>query len=170
MDADRILTLLSGVRPCGKGRWRASCPAHQDKCPSLSIRQMHDRVLLHCWAGCTAAEVVAAIGLELADLYDVSRSSKPDPLALRRRRAAVGLEAWRQAEIRRAGENLRTRDTIIRQIDRAVQDGILTEAEALISLKHECRGYADLEHRFNRLLRSEDTLQLWRDSWMAREQ
>lgn len=67
--ADTLLARLPGARPAGAGKWVARCPAHEDKSPSLSIRDAGDRVLLKCHAGCSAAAVVAALGLTLADLF-----------------------------------------------------------------------------------------------------
>jgi hypothetical protein len=67
----RILDRLERVRQTGAGRWIASCPAHSDRLPSLSIRKLDDgRVLIHCFAGCGAADVVTALGLGLSDLFD----------------------------------------------------------------------------------------------------
>jgi hypothetical protein len=160
--AQRLLPLLSGVRQRGADRWIARCPAHEDHSPSLTIRQTHDRVLLYCWAGCKAVDICAAIGLTLADLYHDRRGSSPDPALLRRRRAAEGLECWRQAEIRRCAEDLRTRDIVILQIDASVAEGAITEDEAWISLEYEFRGYSDLEHRFHRLIQNDGVLDLWR--------
>jgi hypothetical protein len=120
---------------------------------------------MRCWAGCNTRDVLAAIGLTLADLFDGTRKDfRPDTLAQRRRLAGEALERWRQAAIRRCAEDLRTRDCIIRQISRVVTDGVLTEDEALISLEYEYRGYSELEYRFDQLLRNQDTLQLWRES------
>jgi putative DNA primase/helicase len=51
------------------GKWTACCPAHEDKSPSLAITEAYDRVLIHCFAGCETADVMAAIGLSLADLF-----------------------------------------------------------------------------------------------------
>lgn len=52
----------------------AKCPAHDDKSPSLSVRETEDgRVLIHCHAGCGASDVLAAIGLTLADLFPEAR-------------------------------------------------------------------------------------------------
>lgn len=48
----------------------AQCPAHHDRTPSLSVKQAPDKVLLNCFAGCLAEEVVAALDLTLADLFD----------------------------------------------------------------------------------------------------
>ena len=69
--AHRILDRLAGVRSTGAGRWIARCPAHQDRSPSLSIRETADgRVLLHDFGGCPTGDVLAALGLELRDLFD----------------------------------------------------------------------------------------------------
>jgi hypothetical protein len=67
---DRLLSRLEGVKQTGADRWIARCPAHDDRRPSLGIRQTDDgRLLIHCWAGCSAAEIVHGAGLELADLF-----------------------------------------------------------------------------------------------------
>jgi 5S rRNA maturation endonuclease (ribonuclease M5) len=51
------------------GQWR--CPAHHDHTPSLSISPGSDgKVLLYCHAGCSIDDIVAALGLELTDLFD----------------------------------------------------------------------------------------------------
>ena len=41
----------------GKGR----CPAHDDKNPSLSVKQDGDRLLLHCFAGCEYEAIVEVL-------------------------------------------------------------------------------------------------------------
>ena len=65
-----IIERLEYTRETGPGRWLARCPAHDDKRPSLTIRLTDDgRWLLHCFAGCDVHEIVAAIGLELSDLF-----------------------------------------------------------------------------------------------------
>jgi DNA primase len=57
---------VSGKHP----KWKAVCPAHEDRSPSLSIAQTDDgTILLHCFAGCGAGDVMAAIGLSLSDLF-----------------------------------------------------------------------------------------------------
>lgn len=52
-----------------KNGWVARCPAHQDTTPSLSITPRNDKVLLKCFAGCTAQAIVEALGLTMADLF-----------------------------------------------------------------------------------------------------
>lgn len=70
MSADLLLSRLDGVKDRGYGRWLAKCPAHDDRSPSLSIRETEDgTVLIRCFAGCGAADIVAAVGLELRDLF-----------------------------------------------------------------------------------------------------
>lgn len=66
---DSVLESLDGAKRAGKG-FKARCPAHADKTPSLSILEGADgRVLLHCFAGCTVESVVAAAGLQMTDLF-----------------------------------------------------------------------------------------------------
>ena len=71
MSPDRkLLPLLDRVKCTGTGKWIALCPAHQDRSPSLSVKQLEDgRILLKCWAGCAAAGVLHAVGLQFSDLY-----------------------------------------------------------------------------------------------------
>ena len=65
-----LLSRLERVKETGPGRWSACCPAHDDRTPSLTLREVSDgTVLMKCWAGCGAADVVAAVGLDLADLF-----------------------------------------------------------------------------------------------------
>ncbi|MGB5159992.1 MAG: DNA primase [Thermoanaerobaculia bacterium] len=67
---ERVLDSLAGVRRTGPGRWLALCPAHEDRRPSLSVREGDDgRALLYCFAGCGAVEVLDSLGLKWGDLY-----------------------------------------------------------------------------------------------------
>jgi hypothetical protein len=64
-----LLPRLERVRQRGANQWSACCPAHGDRSPSLSVKELSDgRVLLHCFAGCSFEEVVSAIGLSINDL------------------------------------------------------------------------------------------------------
>ena len=70
MGADKLVERLEHCKPSGKGRWLARCPAHADKSPSLSIKETSDgRVLVHCFAGCGALDVISALDLEWDDLF-----------------------------------------------------------------------------------------------------
>lgn len=69
MTVDAFLEELEKVRRNGRG-WTARCPAHEDKSPSLSVREGDDgRILVRCFAGCTVDKVCAALGLRLSDLF-----------------------------------------------------------------------------------------------------
>lgn len=72
MSAADLIARLERTRQCGTDRWRAICPAHKSKhrTQSLAIREMSDgTVLIKCFAGCGAVDVVAAVGMELRDLF-----------------------------------------------------------------------------------------------------
>lgn len=70
MSADVLLSRLERVKQTGPGRWLASCPAHQDKTPSLSLRELQDgRTLVHCFAQCSTEDVLAAVGLNFDALF-----------------------------------------------------------------------------------------------------
>lgn len=83
---DRILCGLAHVRKAGRG-YTARCPAHEDRTASLSVSEAPDgRVLLHCFAGCGAGDVVAALGLRLGDLFprrDLADLTREDRHAMR---------------------------------------------------------------------------------------
>ncbi len=65
---DFLLSKLPDAKRQGK-EWVARCPAHDDKRPSLSISEGEDgRALVHCHAGCKPEEILAALGMKLADL------------------------------------------------------------------------------------------------------
>lgn len=69
LRADVLLERLAHVHPTGPGRWMALCPAHPDRKPSLSVRVLDGKILLHCFAGCAPDAVLAALGLDWADLF-----------------------------------------------------------------------------------------------------
>lgn len=80
MTAQTLLDRLDGVRRTGPGRWIARCPAHPDRTPSLSIRELDDgRILVHDFAGCAAHEVLGAVGLTFDDLFPPRESQHARP-------------------------------------------------------------------------------------------
>jgi DNA primase len=49
---EKVLSRLPGHRTTGDG-FKACCPSHEDRNPSLSIREADDgTVLLKCFGGC----------------------------------------------------------------------------------------------------------------------
>ena len=70
MKADDFASIVH-ARSAGRNRWLARCPAHDDRSPSLVITQGDRGILVRCWShGCTPAQIVAALGLSLKDLFD----------------------------------------------------------------------------------------------------
>jgi len=68
--ANGLLSRLTHVRKRSANQWSARCPAHDDKGPSLSIKELPDgRVLLHCFAGCAVEDVLGAISLDFGSLF-----------------------------------------------------------------------------------------------------
>lgn len=68
IEESEFLGKFEGVQQSGGG-WIARCPSHGDDNPSLSIARGEDgRWLVHCHAGCTAEQVVEAVGLKMRDL------------------------------------------------------------------------------------------------------
>ncbi len=66
-----ILPQLEHVRRSGDG-WTAQCPGpgHDDHNNSFSVRETSDgTILVKCFAGCAAEQIVSAIGLEMRDLF-----------------------------------------------------------------------------------------------------
>ena len=52
------------VQANGDG-WKAQCPAHEDRTPSLSISEKNSgKVLIHCHAGCSYPEIISALGFD----------------------------------------------------------------------------------------------------------
>ena len=93
MNADSILSKLDRVRARGDGRWTARCPAHDDSGPSLSVRELEDgRVLMHCFAGCSALAVVESIGLTIGDLFPARSANASHK---RERRPFIAIDALR---------------------------------------------------------------------------
>lgn len=90
--AEKLLGRLDKVKAArDPGKWIACCPAHADRTPSLSIRETSDgTVLVKCWTGCGAAEIVAAVGLTLGDLFPRLPDSPHTPGPRRPWRDAAG--------------------------------------------------------------------------------
>lgn len=67
--AENLIQRLAKVRG-RNGSWTACCPAHDDKGPSLAVRELPDgRVLVHCFAGCETESVLGAVGMDMTDLF-----------------------------------------------------------------------------------------------------
>ena len=69
VELETLLSRLDKVQG-RNGKYKARCPAHDDRGPSLSVTETDNgQLLIHCFAGCGAAEVIEAIGLQMRDLF-----------------------------------------------------------------------------------------------------
>lgn len=64
ININDVLSKLSNVQNLGNGDYKACCPAHNDKNPSLSVKEENGKVLLHCFAGCSYDGIIKALGLD----------------------------------------------------------------------------------------------------------
>jgi hypothetical protein len=90
--------LIEGLRARRSGAgWIARCPAHDDRTPSLSLAltEAHGegRVLVHCFGGCTQADIIDALGRR--GLWP-----RPEPRARRIRKPAAGDKGTRDLGLR----------------------------------------------------------------------
>lgn len=70
MNTADFLSRLDGVKDRRQGQWFAKCPAHDDRSPSLSVKEAEDgTTLIRCFAGCSAQQIAEAVGLSLRDLF-----------------------------------------------------------------------------------------------------
>lgn len=72
MRAERIAGALNGRRT--RSGWIACCPAHDDQKPSLSIREVDGKILVHCHVGCGNTEVIGV--LKKRGLWDHEPTSR----------------------------------------------------------------------------------------------
>lgn len=59
----------------GNDKFRARCPVHESRGPTLAVSQGRTGAMLYCFAGCETDDVRAALGLAWSDLYDEPREA-----------------------------------------------------------------------------------------------
>lgn len=98
MSAELLLSRLHNVRATGPHSWRADCPnGHQHARGSLAITDGSDGITLaHCFACGDVHGILAAVGLEIGDLFP-ERIKDPSPEARQRAREAFKRDGWRAA-------------------------------------------------------------------------
>jgi hypothetical protein len=83
MNINDFLSYFEKSYRSGKDEYQCLCPAHNDKTASLSIKNLPDeRILIHCFAGCAANDILGAVGLTFDDIVpkrlgDFKPVSKP---------------------------------------------------------------------------------------------
>ena len=141
---NKVLGRLQHVRTTGSG-WRARCPAHDGRRPSLSIREGERGLLLHCFSGCPLDAICAALGITPTDLF----SDKPSPRGTRR---APGRRPLTPREFLTAVESGLWRGAIAHELrglavlDRArgLNTSAWTDTDVDRAMRAVCRGYNDL--------------------------
>jgi len=99
----KLTGCLKNVKRTSNGL-SAACPAHADRKNSLSIGQGSDgRILVNCFAGCTAERIVKAAGLTMADLFPDGRGGARPSLGGRNTATApaAGLTLAQYAEAKK---------------------------------------------------------------------
>lgn len=92
-----LLPRLEGVITAGMG-WRSRCPAHGGKSASLAITEGDNgTLLLHCFVGCSVHDILAAIGLQVCDLFVRKDLRSMTPSERSQLRQAALLPRWRAA-------------------------------------------------------------------------
>lgn len=65
---DHLLSRLTKVKGRA-GNYVACCPAHDDKSPSLAVKEQDGKIVMHCFAGCSVQQIVEAVGMDMTDLF-----------------------------------------------------------------------------------------------------
>jgi hypothetical protein len=79
VSIELLLSRLTKVKG-RNGSWTACCPAHEDRSPSLAIREEGGKVVMHCFAGCDVRSIVESVGMDLTDLFPPNEiRQKPAP-------------------------------------------------------------------------------------------
>jgi putative DNA primase/helicase len=98
--ARRICETRGGHWSGSKGM--ARCPAHDDRSPSLGLTLGRSAILFHCFAGCSQAEVLAALareGFAARQLFGGSSGTCPLPSPRELKPSANVLRLWREARL-----------------------------------------------------------------------
>jgi CHC2 zinc finger len=74
VNIEELLQRLPKVKANGQNKWVACCPAHEDRSPSLAIKETDGTILLHCFSGCSPEDVCGAIGVEMHELFPPRRN------------------------------------------------------------------------------------------------
>ena len=78
MRAIDFASHLKSVKRSG-GEITARCPSHDDQRNSLSVKDGEKGVVVKCFAGCLTKDIVAAVGVSLADLFTEERQGPAAP-------------------------------------------------------------------------------------------
>lgn len=97
MRAVELAEKITGAVQFGE-KWKACCPAHQDRRPSLTFKDGERCILVKCFAGCALDEICQALSIRPSDLFFDALDHNPQ----RRKTAAQQRERTRQVRERHA--------------------------------------------------------------------
>ncbi len=145
MRSEQFLSLLEGVKLSTHG-WTARCPAHADRRPSLSVREGERGLLIKCWAGCTVAEVVAALVVSVQDLF-YDATLPPQERCPFRQEPKLWRFDWRRTAAAFMGhaEALWLRGTAVLETARGLDCSTWTDADLAAAVNAVASAYHDLE-------------------------
>ncbi len=83
-----FLAVHDNVRRNGNG-YLMRCKGHEDRQSSLSAKEADGKILVHCFAGCPAEQIVGAVGWELKDLFLESKMADDGARVVRGRKPAT---------------------------------------------------------------------------------
>ncbi len=116
---ENLLSRLDKVKSKGNDRWTACCAAHDDKTPSLAISVINGKVLLNCFSGCAAVDIVHAVGLDMCDLFPEGGASQFQGFIQLQREIATkqlkkeATEAGNHRDVLRIANNMRANGEIL---------------------------------------------------------
>ena len=93
MNLEAAAALFENVTWKGGHAFMSRCPSHPDAAASLSVREGHTNIMIHCFAGCTFFEVAAAVGVQPIEFKLGGGSAggyRPTPSARSRLRRFMG--------------------------------------------------------------------------------
>lgn len=74
MDLNDLAAKLQNVKWNGQDKLTARCSSHEDVKSSLAVRQMPDRIVMHCFAGCSFDSIVSSLGLSKSDFFTTHKN------------------------------------------------------------------------------------------------
>jgi hypothetical protein len=82
MSLELLLSRLQKVKRSGPDSYMACCPAHDDKTPSLAIKDTGEgKILINCLASCATEDVLGALGMDWEDVMPPKLATPSKPQA-----------------------------------------------------------------------------------------
>lgn len=89
-NIELFLSSLEKVRPIGKNRWVARCPAHEDRSPSFNVMLTDEgKIVMKCHAACSVEAICSAVGINQSDLFPDTKKERYDQ----------GLRPWQRERL-----------------------------------------------------------------------